>query len=225
MNITKTLTSIALVTAFCFVSATRPAAAQNDHGHSHDGQDHAAHNHGPHDHSGETLAFRQVKWTGLHFDDPAKATLHAQTLRQLGCEAREANHDGHIDVSFRCPEWKTLDVANHELASQWETWLKNSQLDVSHTHTDPNFTKGTEIVEFRLVEWKNIHGDGTPESQRFVEALGQVGCDVSLQTHDDHSDIYYRAPVWRDIHLPNHQTAEVWMNWLTSHGFEVHHEH
>jgi len=218
-------TPFALLVAIWFTNGSTSLFAQQPHDHSHDGHDHAGHNHGAHDHSGETLAFRRTEWNELHFDDPAKAELHLKTLKQLGCEGQLANHSGHVDVTFRCVEWKTLDVANHELAEQWGAWLKTSGLEVSHTHVDPAFTKGPEVVEFRLVDWKSIHGDGSPESKRFVEALGQIGCDVSIETHDGHADIHYRAPVWRDIHLPDHATADQWMNWLKGHGFEVHHEH
>ncbi len=212
--------SILSLALACFVS---PALAQAQHDHSHEGHQHAEH--GDHNHDGETLGFQLTDWKDAHFEDAKKAEQHFQTLKKLGCEVEKDGHAGHVDVRYRAKEWKTLNLANHELAHQWESWLQGAGFDVSHGHTDPAFAKGPEAVEFRLVGWKQIHGQGGQEEKTLIDTLKKVGCDVRVEQHAGHSDISYRAPIWRDIHLADHKTADQWMNWLKANGFETQHEH
>ncbi|WP_459555847.1 hypothetical protein [Lacunimicrobium album] len=192
-------------------------------GHSHDDHNHSEH--GDHNHSGETLGFQLADWKEAHFDDPAKAEQHFQTLKKLGCEVEKGGHAGHIDVRYRVKEWKTLNVASHDLAHQWEGWLKGAGFDVFHGHKDAAFSQGPEAVEFRLVTWKTIHSNGGNEQAQIVDTLKKVGCEVKVDQHDGHTDIKYRSPVWTDIHLADHPTAEKWMGWLKANGFETQHEH
>jgi hypothetical protein len=188
--------------------------------------DHAGHNHANHSHSGETLAYRLPQWKELHFDDAQKAQQHMQAVQKLGCDARQGAHAGHIDVTYRCPEWKSIDVVNHELAHQWEGWLKGAGFDVSHGHIDPKFTQGPEAVEFRLAEWKVVHGGQRPEEvTKTISTLRSIGCEVSEEQHAGHSDVKYRSPVWQDIHVPDHQSAQQWQSWLAAQGFETSHAH
>lgn len=192
--------------------------------HAHD-DDHAGHAHGDHEHSGETLAFQLPQWKAMHFDDAAKATQHMETVKKLGCEVKQGNHAGHIDVSYRCPEWKTMAVKDHAMADQWSGWLKASGFDVSHSHSDPAFAEGPEAVEFRMVKWKQIHGNGSPQEAQMLDQLKKVGAEVVVENHGNHSDIKFRAPTWRDVHFADHGTADQWMGWLKQNGFETRHEH
>lgn len=194
------------------------------HDHAHDG-DHAGHAHGEHVHSGETLAFQLSQWKEMHFDDALKASQHLETVRKLGCEVKQGNHAGHIDVSYRCPEWKSLTVKDHALAEQWAGWLKGSGFDVSHCHTDPAFAKGPEAVEFRMVKWKQVHGNGSQQEAQMLEQLKKLGAEVVVENHGNHSDIKFRAPTWRDVHFADHKAADEWMGWLKQNGFETRHEH
>jgi len=100
-------------------------------GHDHD------HDHGDHDHGSETLAFCLTDWKTLHFDDANKAQQHLDMVKKLGCEVKQGKHSGHIDVSYRCPNWKSMQVETHKLAEQWLGWLKGSGFDVSHGHVAP----------------------------------------------------------------------------------------
>ena len=187
--------------------------------------DHEGHSHGDHSHSAETLAFQLTEWKTMHFDDAQKAAQHAETVKKLGCEVKQGSHSGHIDLSYRCADWKTLEVVDHKLADQWSSWLAASGFDVSHSHTDAAFALGPEAVEFRLVAWKQIHGKGSPEEAQMIEQLKKIGCDVVVEKHQGHSDIRFRAPTWRDIHLADHAAADQWTNWLKQNGFEARHEH
>jgi hypothetical protein len=197
--------------------------AQKTHDHSRAGHDHA--DHGDHDHGGEVIGYQLKDWKESHFDDAKKAEQHFQAVQKLGCEVKKDKHDGHIDVRYRCPEWKQMNVNNHQLADQWQGWLMAAGFDVSHGHTDPAFTSGPEVIEFRLVEWKNIHGNGSPQEAALIATLKKMGCDVKQDQHNGHSDISYRSPVWRDLHFADHKAVEQWESWLKSNGFETKHEH
>ncbi len=192
-----------------------------DHGHSE--HEHADHGHSDHGHAGEGLAFYLPEWNSMHFDDANKAAQHAATLKQLGCEVKQGSHAGHIDVTFRAAMWKELKVKDHNMAQQWATWLSQSGFDVSHSHADPAYFSGPEAVEFRMLNWKKTHGNGAANEQQFVTALRQIGCEVRLNSHDGHSDIAYRAPTWRAVHLADPMAAEQLIGWLNQNGFETHH--
>lgn len=183
-----------------------------------------AHNHAGHDHAhGESIAFRLADWKEMHFDDGAKADAHVAAVKRLGCEVKKDGHDGHIDVVYRCINWKTVEVASHELAEQWQLWLVNAGFDTHHGHVDESFTEGPEVVEFRALEWKTLHDD--VNSDRMVAALRKVGADVRVEKHGNHADVRYRCPVWSDIHVADHGSAEKWVDWLKGNGFEVRHTH
>ncbi|GAA4468619.1 hypothetical protein [Novipirellula rosea] len=193
------------------------------HDHSHGGDD--GHSHGDHDHSGETLAFQLPQWKTMHFEDANKAAQHLATVQQLGCEAQQDQHAGHIDIAYRSPKWRSLSVKDHAMADQWARWLKASGFDVSHAHTAAVFSEGAEIVEFRMVDWKQIHGSGSAQETQTLKVLQDMGCEVVVESHGDHRDIRFRAPTWRDIHLVDHNTSEQWASWLQQNGFEARHSH
>ncbi len=212
-------TCLILVASGTVCSAGKTALGQS-HDHSHTG-----HSHGEHSHESEFLAFQLVDWKTMHFDDSNKAMQHGEAVKKLGCEVKQGSHAGHIDLSYRCRDWKTLKVADHKQADQWAQWLSASGFDVSHSHTNPVFSKGPEAVSFRLVAWKQIHGNGSEKDATLAQQLKEIGCDVVIEKHQGHSDIRFRAPTWRDIHLADHSAAEQWMNWLKQNGFEAKHEH
>lgn len=179
------------------------------------------HDHAAHTHSAESLAFVLPKWKTLHFDDATKASQHAEMIKKLGCELKQDSHAGHTDLSYRCVDWRTLEVNSHELADQWSGWLKSSGFDVSHAHAHADFAKGSEVVEFRLVTWKTIHGKNAADDKQLIELLSKIGCEVTASEHTGHSDIRFRAPTWRDIHVADHAKAEQMTAWLKQYGFEV----
>ena len=207
----------AVVVAALFMGPV-PIGAQEKHDHEHG-------EHDEHEHSTESLAFSLPKAKNMHFEDAAKAEKHLKTVQQLGCRARMEKHDGHIDVTYQCEEWKTLEVTTHELGDKWSQWLKDAGFDVAHGHIAEQYLEGKEAVEFRLVKFKTIHGDGSDAEVRTIETLQSIGCDVRVNKHAGHSDIAYRSPVWNDIHVASHADAAKWIEWLDRNGFETRHEH
>jgi predicted secreted Zn-dependent protease len=82
----------------------------------------------------EIVRYRLTQWKRQHLHDAAKAQKIMDTLTKLGCEMEKSDHNGHIDVKYRCPEWKQLDLDSHEEAHKWETWLKQFKFETEHKH-------------------------------------------------------------------------------------------
>lgn len=169
----------------------------------------------------EILAFRLPKWKNLHFNDAAKAEKHASTVEQLGCEVQRAAHDGHTDVSYRCVQWQSLTLKNHEEAESWAKWLGQAGFDVSHAHVDKSFQTGESSVAFELSEWKTIHGKGGESDSQLIEQLRKMGCEVRVSNHGNHLDIRYRAPIRRALRFENESHAVQYSAWLKNRGFET----
>ncbi len=211
----------AILASSMILPASLPAQEPHNHAdHSHDG-----HSHGEHDHSQDVIGFQLGDWKMRSFDNPSQAQTHIATLTRVGCDVEQASQGGMINIRYRCPEWKSMPLKTHDLADQWAKWFTDAGFDVTHAHGDPAFQQGPEAVEFRKVSWTTIHASNTPDEQELVKKLQQIGCEVRSQPHDGHTDLLFRAPLWRDIHLANHQLAEQWIGWLGSNGFETHHEH
>lgn len=208
-----------LTTLLAFgTGAVSPAISAEEHGHSHDHDGHA---------HGELVAYRLADWTEMHFDDPMKAAQHLKAVQDLGCEAHQANHRGHVDVVYRCPEWRQVPVQTHKLAEQWLGWLKGAGFDTHHPDVHENFLHGDEVLEIRLTDWKKAHLEGPMAAQArdFATTLKNLGCDVRSESHGDHVDLAYRCPIWVTLHVANHADAERWQGWLKGQGFETKHTH
>ncbi|MCA9136325.1 MAG: hypothetical protein KDB00_06195 [Planctomycetales bacterium] len=84
--------------------------------------------------AGEVVHYQCKEWKAKHIHDAKKATAITETLKKLGCEIKEAQHDGHIDVQYRCEKQRDLPVKSHEEAVKWEKWFKEYGFKVYHTH-------------------------------------------------------------------------------------------
>lgn len=82
----------------------------------------------------EQIEFRLKAWKTMEFDDAAKAKAHVETVTKIGCEVKQEKHGGHVDVTYRCPDWKKVAVQNHTEAHTWEKWLKDSGFETKHAH-------------------------------------------------------------------------------------------
>jgi len=85
----------------------------------------------------------------------------------------------------------------------------------------PKYSQGPETVEFRLVKWTLVHGKGGESDKQFISGLKELGIEVKVNDHGNHSDIQYRSPVWKDVHAADHKSAEQIRAWLKQQGFEI----
>ncbi|TWU04839.1 hypothetical protein [Stieleria varia] len=82
----------------------------------------------------EIVKFQLKDWKAQHIHDTKKADKITDTLKKIGCEVERAEHNGHVDVKYRCPKERQMTLKTHEEASQWEKWLKGYGFTVSHSH-------------------------------------------------------------------------------------------
>ncbi len=82
----------------------------------------------------EIVRYQLKDWKAKHIHDVKKADAIATTLKKLGCELQKHQHNGHIDVKYRCPKWRELKLNSHEDAHKWEMWLKEFQFRTEHKH-------------------------------------------------------------------------------------------
>jgi hypothetical protein len=81
------------------------------------------------------VTYRLASWKTKHFETEADARKDAGFLQQkLGCEVRLDSHDGHFDVAYRCPQWKSLKFPSHDATHEWEKWLKQRGFETHHEH-------------------------------------------------------------------------------------------
>ena len=82
----------------------------------------------------EVVHYVCKEWKAKHIHDTKKAEKITDTLKKLGCEVKQDQHNGHIDVKYRCPKQRDLPVKSHKEAVQWEKWLKEFGFKAYHTH-------------------------------------------------------------------------------------------
>jgi hypothetical protein len=219
------IVSVSMVFGNVVVFAQQQQRSHSEHVHdaytSHVHEAHGAHEHCDHQHAVETLAYTLPEWKTIHFDDAAKAAQLAETVMKLGCEVKQVAHVGHTDLSYRCAQWKTISLESRPLAEQWTNWLKSSGFDVSHGNVAPKYSQGPEVVEFRLVHWTLVHGKGGEYDRQFTSRLKELGVEVRVNDQGNHSDIQYRSPVWKDVHLADHESAKALSAWMVKQGFEI----
>ncbi|QDU98688.1 hypothetical protein [Lignipirellula cremea] len=82
----------------------------------------------------EVVQYRLTEQRTLHLDDAKVAKQYHETMQQLGCETQLDDHGGHVDLTYRCREWREVDFPDHAAAHKWESWLKALRFEVNHTH-------------------------------------------------------------------------------------------
>ena len=56
----------------------------------------------------EIVKYRAEKWQAKHIHDDKKAKTISATLKKLGCEVKQGQHNGHIDVKYPLPQVERL---------------------------------------------------------------------------------------------------------------------
>lgn len=91
----------------------------------------------------EIVAFRLPAGKSGHFDSAAQADGLADTLRMIGCEVKQDSHGGHYDVAYSCNQWRTIGFESHDVAHNWEKWLKTNGFETSHDERSAQANGGT----------------------------------------------------------------------------------
>jgi hypothetical protein len=184
--------------------------------------------------SASTIAFRLGKWKSMHFDNAELAKQHLATVKQIGCEARQEKHGGHIDVTYRCAAWRPLVVGSEELAHQWESWLQDSGFETLHGHSaadepahlhDDHQHAHHEQVAYRLARKISKHFDSEEEASQFATVMQALGCEVTKSDRDERHDVSFQCSDWMLARFSSHDAAHGWESWLKENGFETRHTH
>ncbi len=75
------------------------------------------------------ISFRQPEWKTLHLQDMTQVETASATLKQIGCEVMQSQHDDHVDLKFRCVAWKTMTLETDQQVGQWSKWLVDNGLN------------------------------------------------------------------------------------------------
>ena len=169
------------------------------------------------------VSFRLGKWKEAHFKDAASAKRHFDTVRQLGCEAKQDSHAGHYDVLFRAPRWRSIKLKSDQEAHQWAHWLDGNGFET--VFVQPASGGHLETVAYRLAGTKSGHFDSKAEADSQADTLRMLGCQVKQGSHGGHYDVSYSCTQWRVIGVESHDQAHRWEKWLKANGFETRHDH
>ena len=169
------------------------------------------------------VGFRLANWRTIHADDTNAANDTVGTLKKIGCEVRQSNHGGHVDISFRCPSWKTISVQSDEQSKKWNQWLTNNEFET--VILNPAKDAKLPTVRLRMTTRKTIHARSAEQAQALKETYELIGCEVKINNHGNHIDVSFHCPKWNTIALPNSKVAHVWQDWLKKSGFETEHDH
>jgi len=83
---------------------------------------------------GFVVKYRLASWKTSHLHDTAKAKqMHDVLKKNLGCEVELHDHDGHLDLRYRCVSWRSITLASDAQAHQWVDWLKGRGFETHHT--------------------------------------------------------------------------------------------
>ena len=171
----------------------------------------------------KTVGFRLIEWKTIHADSEASAQESVASLKKIGCEVEMNNHGNHIDVRYRCPQWKAMELPSDQLAAQWTSWLKGKSLETVVVNPPAN-TKSPTVM-FRLSTPKTLHLHDPQKANEIVGTLRLIGVEVSVNNHGNHIDATFQCPNWTTIELPSDSNAHVWQKWLNESGFETKHTH
>ncbi len=169
------------------------------------------------------VGFRLTEWKTFHSHSEAEAKQQIATLMKIGCEVKSENHGNHIDVQYRCVNWKALKLASDPLVNQWSTWCESQGMETVVINPPAATKKPT--VRFRLPAAKTVHLHDPNQATQVVATLKLIGCEVSTNNHGNHIDATFSCPNWSTIELASEDKAHGWQKWLNESGFETEHTH
>ena len=81
-----------------------------------------------------SIQYRLTQARTVHLDDEKLAKSYEQSLKKFGCEVKLGGHQGHFDLTYRCPKWRGAEFDGHDAAHQWQNWLKKLGFETAHKH-------------------------------------------------------------------------------------------
>jgi len=169
------------------------------------------------------LGFRLTQWKTIHSSSAGQAANESETLKKIGCEVVSENHGNHMDIKYRCLEWKSIKLGTDQLVNQWQMWCADKGMET--VIMNPPATTQKPTVSFRLTQTRNEHMHNPVDGAKIVNTLKLVGCQVATKDHNGHTDVTFSCPNWITIELPSERVAHAWQKWFNDSGFETQHKH
>ena len=85
--------------------------------------------------------------------------------------------------------------------------------------------KSLEVLEFRLPKAKHVHMHDAKMAKSYDKSFKTLGVVSKLAEHDDHFDLTFECPKWKQVEFETHAEVEKWEKWLKALGFETKHAH
>lgn len=167
------------------------------------------------------IGFRLKAWKTIHADSADGVQETIATLKKIGCEVESDNHGNHIDIRYRCLNWKSMRLATDQLVDQWTTWCAAKGMET--IVMNPPVVTQKPTVKFRLPAERTVHLHNEVQATQILTTLKLIGCIVSSNQHGDHTDATFACPEWITIQLPSDDNAHAWQSWLNESGFETQH--
>ena len=165
------------------------------------------------------IGFRLKEWKTIHAPSIEDAQVTIATLKKIGCEVESDDHGNHIDVKYRCSDWRSMKVATDQLVNQWTTWCAGKGMET--VVVDPPETTQKPTITFRLLVERNVHLHDEVQAKQILNTLKLINCQVTSNQHGDHMDATFSCPNWVTIELPSKVNADGWKAWLDESGFET----
>ena len=165
------------------------------------------------------VGYRATEWKTIHTSSKAEAEQTLRTLKRIGCEVGTNNHGDHVDITFRCEEWRSMKVKTYSLQSQWSNWCENQGMET--VVVNPPATTKRPIVAFQMVKPRTVHLHDHADAQKILNTLTLVGCELKTVDHNGHTDATFSCPQWRTIELATEDSALAWEKWLKESGFDI----
>ena len=171
--------------------------------------------------SAKLVGYRATSWNTVHTSSKAEAEQTLATLKRIGCEVETNNHGDHVDIKFRCEEWRSMKVKTHTLQSQWSNWCEQQGMETVVVNPPANTKRPT--VAFQMATPRTVHLYDLAAAQKIMNTLTLIGCELKTADHDGHADATFSCPKWKTIELATEESALAWQQWLDESGFETRH--
>ena len=169
------------------------------------------------------MGYRLEGWKTLHANTSEEAEQSMATLEKIGCEVQTQNHGNHIDVIYRCVDWRSMKLSSSNLVGQWSQWCRDRGMETVLLNPSPETKQPT--VRFRKVDSRTVHLHDEAKAKQIVNTLRMIGCEVTTNSHGNHLDATFSCLEWLTIELEDEPHAHAWQNWLNNSGFETQHTH
>ncbi len=169
--------------------------------------------------STKKIGFRVSEWKTIHSHDASATQADMEMLNRIGCETKTASHGDHVDLRYRCSNWKTLELPTDDLLNQWTDWLADKGMEAVTISPPADHQQPT--LSFRMAAPRTLHLHDAQAAQQIIDTLKMIEVEVTTHSHGDHMDARFQCPEWKSIGLANESQAQSWKKWLDEAGFET----